>query len=137
MQQTLRGGPNVTGTGGHSANIGPLLGGPRGAPWHQGSGGVYKWASIGGPFLVKIKLPPNLLGGEGIEGTTTEDVGLGHPRWLDGMETGSTMEVNGGTAVGGHGREGGEVGEDGAGGLLEGGAGEVGTEDGGVPTPLQ
>ena len=48
------------------------------------------------------------------------------------------MEVDGGSAVGcngGHG--GGEGGEDGARRLLEGGAGEVWAEEGGVSTAVQ
>ena len=68
-----------------------------------------KWASVWGPLLVKIKLPPKFLGRERIEGTAAEDVGLRHPRWLDSVETGAAMKINGGAAVGGHGGERGEV----------------------------
>ena len=96
-----------------------------------------EWAGTGGPLLVKIKLPPKFLGGERIEGTATEDVRFGHSRRLHTMETGAAMEVDGGTAVGGHRGEGSEAGEDGAGGLLEGGAGEVGAEQRGVTAALQ
>ena len=96
-----------------------------------------KWASVWGPLLVKIKLPPKFLGGERIERTAAEDVRLRHPRRLDRVETGAAMEINGGAAVGRHRGERGEVREDGAGGLLEGGAGEVGAEQGRVTAALQ
>ena len=92
-----------------------------------------KGTGVGGPLLVVAEHHLLL-----VQGTASEEVGFRHARGLHGVERGASVEVNGRCTVGSDGGDGGgERGEDGAGGLLEGGARQVGTEQIGVSTAIQ
>ena len=90
-------------------------------------------AGVGVPLLVVAEEHLLL-----VQRAATEDIGFRHARGLRCLETGASVEVDGGGAVGGDGRHGGgEGGEDGTGRLLQGGAWEVWAEEGGVSTAVQ
>ena len=75
-------------------------GGAPGDPRNQGGRGVNEGAGVA---LLVVAEEHLLL----VQRAATEDVGFRHASGLHGVETGASVEVDGGGAVGGDGRHGG------------------------------